>query len=135
QSFSLNNKTSSDIITYCKENEIDEIYLSLERITTKQVADFIDYVDNNLKLLKFLLSKKDLLSSNLKVDYYVVIPVMSSRISPPIYPINYFINRIFNILFSLFVIAFIMSCLTPLIAILLRLESKGPIFFKHKRPG
>ena len=135
QSFSLNNKTSSDIITYCKENEIDEIYLSLERITTKQVSDFIDYVDNNLKLLKFLPSKKDLLSSNLKVDYYGVIPVMSSRSAPLNDPINYFIKRVFDIFFSLFVIAFIMSWLTPLIAILIRLESKGPIFFKQKRHG
>ena len=135
QSFSLNNKTSSDIITYCKENEIDEIYLSLERITTKQVADFIDYVDNNLKLLKFLPSKKDLLSSNLKVDYYGVIPVMSSRSAPLNDPINYFIKRVFDIFFSLSVIVFIMSWLTPLIAILIRLESKGPIFFKQKRHG
>lgn len=135
QSFSLNHNTSRDIIAFCKENEIDEIYLSLERITTKQVSDFIDYVDNNLKLLKFLPSKKDLLSSNLKVDYYGVIPVMSSRSAPLNDPINYFIKRVFDIFFSLSVIVFIMSWLTPLIAILIRLESKGPIFFKQKRHG
>src|SRR5690606_28324419 len=134
-SFSLSDASSTDIITYCAENDIDEIYLSLEKTTTKQISEFIDYVDNNLKLLKFLPSKKDLLSANLKVDYYGVIPVMASRTTPLNDPLNYFIKRVFDIVFSTLVIIFIMSWLTPLIAILIRLESKGPIFFKQKRNG
>lgn len=134
-SFSLSDSSSTDIITYCAENDIDEIYLSLEKTTTKQIAEFIDYVDNNLKLLKFLPSKKDLLSANLKVDYYGVIPVMASRTTPLNDPLNYFIKRVFDIAFSSLIIIFIMSWLTPLIALLIRLESKGPIFFKQKRNG
>ncbi|WCM41391.1 exopolysaccharide biosynthesis polyprenyl glycosylphosphotransferase [Flavobacterium sp. CBA20B-1] len=133
--FSLIQSHPSEIINYCEENKIDEIYLSLEKTTTKQVGYFIDYVDNNLKLLKFLPSKKDLLSANLKVDYYGVIPVMPSRTTPLNDPLNYFIKRGFDIVFSSLVIIGIMSWLTPLIAILIRLESKGPIFFKQKRHG
>lgn len=135
ESFSLVDTSPTDIITFCVENDIDEIYLSLEKANTKQVTVFIDYVDNNLKLLKFLPSRKDLLSSNLKVDYYGVIPVMASRTTPLNDPLNYFIKRLFDIVFSSLVIIFIMSWLTPLIAILIRLESKGPIFFKQKRNG
>lgn len=134
-SFSLADTTPGDIIAFCIENDIDEIYLSLEKTTTKHVSFFIDYVDNNLKLLKFLPSRKDLLSANLKVDYYGVIPVMASRTTPLNDPLNYFIKRVFDIVFSSLVIIFIMSWLTPLIAILIRLESKGPIFFKQKRNG
>lgn len=134
-SFSLVDTSPTDIIAFCIENDIDEIYLSLEKTTTKQVSVFIDYVDNNLKLLKFLPSKKDLLSANLKVDYYGVIPVMASRTTPLNDPLNYFIKRVFDIVFSSLVIILIMSWLTPLIAILIRLESKGPILFKQKRNG
>ena len=134
-SFSLVDTSPGDIITFCMENDIDEIYLSLEKTNTKQVSVFIDYVDNNLKLLKFLPSQKDLLSANLKVDYYGVIPVMASRTTPLNDPLNYFIKRVFDIVFSSLVIILIMSWLTPLIAILIRLESKGPIFFKQKRNG
>lgn len=135
QSFSLLKAHPEKIIAYCQENKIDEIYLSLEKTNTKQVSYFIDYVDNNLKLLKFLPSKKDLLSANLKVDYYGVIPVMPSRTTPLNDPLNHFIKRGFDIVFSSLVILGIMSWLTPLIAILIRLESKGPIFFKQKRHG
>lgn len=134
-SFSLTSAQPTDIISFCIENDVDEIYLSLEKTTTKQVSVFIDYVDNNLKLLKFLPSRKDLLSANLKVDYYGVIPVMASRTTPLNDPINYFIKRLFDILFSSLVIILIMSWLTPLIAVLIRLESKGPVFFKQKRNG
>ncbi len=135
KSFSLTNTRSSEIVAFCNEHDVDEIYLSLEKTTTHQVSFFIDYVDNNLKLLKFLPSRKDLLSANLKVDYYGVIPVMPSRTTPLNDPLNYFIKRVFDIVFSSLVIILIMSWLTPLIAILIRLESKGPIFFKQKRNG
>lgn len=135
ESFSLMDTSPDDVIAFCIENDIDEIYLSLEKTHTKQVSVFIDYVDNNLKLLKFLPSQKDLLSANLKVDYYGVIPVMASRTTPLNDPLNYFIKRVFDIVFSSLVIILIMSWLTPLIAILIRLESKGPIFFKQKRNG
>lgn len=135
KSFSLLNTPPAEIISYCKEKDIDEIYLSLEKTTTQQVSFFINYVDNNLKLLKFLPSKKDLLSANLKVDYYGVIPVMPSRTTPLNDPVNYFIKRVFDIFFSLFVVVVVMSWLIPLVALLIRIESKGPIFFKQKRHG
>ena len=45
------------------------------------------------------------------------------------------IKRAFDILFSSIVIVFVLSWLTPLIAILIKLESKGPVFFKQSRNG
>jgi len=133
--FSLNKSTTTEIIAFCKEEGVDEIYLSLEKTTTKQVSEFINYVDNNFKLLKFLPSKKDLLSTNIKVDYYGLIPVMPSRTIPLNDPLNLFIKRVFDVLFAAFVLVFIMSWLMPLVALLIKLESKGPIFFKQKRHG
>lgn len=44
-------------------------------------------------------------------------------------------KRLFDILFSLFVIVFVFSWLFPIIAIWIKLESKGPIFFVQKRTG
>lgn len=48
---------------------------------------------------------------------------------------NIFIKRIFDILFSSFVILFIFSWLFPIIALLIKLDSKGPVFFIQKRTG
>jgi len=49
---------------------------------------------------------------------------------------SYFIvKRCFDIVFSLVVIVFLLSWLLPLMAILIRLDSRGPVFFVQKRVG
>lgn len=48
---------------------------------------------------------------------------------------NYLIKRIFDIVFSTFIIMVILSWLMPLLAILIKLTSKGPVFFKQIRTG
>ena len=46
-----------------------------------------------------------------------------------------FSKRLFDIAFSSLVIIFLLSWLTPLLAILIKLNSKGPVFFVQKRTG
>ena len=41
----------------------------------------------------------------------------------------------YSFAFSLFVILFLLSWLIPIMAVLIKLESKGPVFFKQSRPG
>ena len=44
-------------------------------------------------------------------------------------------KRVFDIVFALIVIVFILSWLVPLAALLIKLDSKGPVFFKQTRIG
>lgn len=44
-------------------------------------------------------------------------------------------KRLFDIVFSIFVLLTICSWLFPIIALLIKLESKGPVFFKQERWG
>jgi putative colanic acid biosynthesis UDP-glucose lipid carrier transferase len=44
-------------------------------------------------------------------------------------------KRAFDFVFAVFVVAFLLSWLVPLIALLIKLESKGPVFFKQLRTG
>jgi putative colanic acid biosynthesis UDP-glucose lipid carrier transferase len=46
-----------------------------------------------------------------------------------------FIKRLFDILISICVVVLLLSWLLPLIALLIKLNSKGPVFFKQKRVG
>ncbi|MEO7984465.1 MAG: sugar transferase [Bacteroidota bacterium] len=46
-----------------------------------------------------------------------------------------FFKRGFDIIFSFFVLVLVMSWLVPLIALLIRMDSKGPVFFRQKRIG
>ena len=51
------------------------------------------------------------------------------------FPENFYIKRIFDIFFSLFVCVFILSWLAPILWLLIKLESKGPLVFKQAREG
>jgi putative colanic acid biosynthesis UDP-glucose lipid carrier transferase len=120
---------------FIKENNIDEIYFSAKELSNSQINSLIDFADNNLRELKFIPDVKDVFAKKLKYEYYDYIPILSLREIPLQEPFNKFIKRMFDVLFSSAVIIFILSWLTPIIAILIKLESKGPIFFKQSRNG
>lgn len=120
---------------YIKDEAIDEIYCSISELTNSQINEVADFADNNLKILKFLPDNKEIYSKKLKYEYYDYIPILTLRDIPLEEPINMVLKRTFDILFSSLVIIFLLSWLTPLIAILIKLESRGPVFFKQSRNG
>src|SRR5690606_10508566 len=74
-----------------------------------------------------------------KVPYNISIlgdvPVISIR-QEPVYDIEgRFKKRLFDMLFSLLVVVLVLSWLYPLIGMLIKLESRGPIMFKQLRTG
>ncbi|TXK72550.1 undecaprenyl-phosphate glucose phosphotransferase [Mesonia sp. HuA40] len=117
------------------DNKIDEIYCSVTSLSNQQINELIDFADNNLKQLKFLPDNKDVYTRQLKMDYYGYLPILSLRDIPLQEPFNQLLKRIFDIVFSLFVIVFLLSWLTPILAIFIKLGSKGPVFFRQKRNG
>ena len=116
-------------------NHIDQIYFSVAELSNKQINRLINFADNNMRELKFIPDNKDIFSKKLKYEYYDYIPVLSLRTIPLQESINTFIKRVFDIVFSALIIIFILSWLTPILAILIKLESKGPVFFKQSRNG
>ena len=122
-------------LDYILEKNIDEIYCSVSELGNKELAKFISFADNNLKTLKFIPDNKNIFSKKLKFEYYDYIPVLSLRDIPLDNPINAFIKRSFDIVFSLVVIIGLLSWLTPILALLITLESKGPVFFRQTRNG
>lgn len=130
------NKVSiEECLAYIDENNIDEIYSSVGELSNKNMTKLIDYADNNLKILKFLPDNKDIYSKRLDFTYYGLLPILSMRKIPIEEPFNKFLKRAFDIVLSLFIIVGILSWLTPLLGLVIKLESKGPVFFKQRRNG
>ncbi len=124
-----------ECLDYIDANKIDEIYSSVGELSNEQMTQLIDYADNNLKILKFLPDNKEIYSKRLDFTYYGYLPILSQRKIPIEEPFNKFIKRGFDIVLSLVIIVGILSWLTPLLGLIIKLESKGPIFFKQKRNG
>ncbi len=124
-----------ECLIYIANNNIDEMYCSVSALENEEMLTFIDFADNNLKTLKFIPDNKNVFSKKLKFEYYDYIPILSLRDIPLHNPINAFLKRTFDILFSLFIIFGLLIWIAPLLAILIRLESKGPVFFMQRRTG
>lgn len=127
--------TIEDCFDYIIENKIEEIYSSVAQISNRDLIKLIDFADNNLRILKFLPDNKEIYSKKLDFSYYGFLPILSLRKIPMDEPFNKFIKRSFDILLSLIVIVGILSWLTPILGLIIKLESKGPVFFKQRRNG
>jgi putative colanic acid biosysnthesis UDP-glucose lipid carrier transferase len=124
-----------DLKEFVLDNNIDEIYCSLNEISNDKLKELVEFADDNKKQIKFIPDSKEIFSKNLKIDYYELFPVLSLQKTQLHNPTIKGLKRVFDILFSLFVIFFVLIWLIPLIAVLIKIESKGPIFFKQGRPG
>lgn len=130
------NKVSiEECFDYILNNEVDEIYSSVAELTNNELLQLIDFADNNLKILKFLPDNKEIYTKKLDFTYYGFLPILSLRKIPMEEPFNKFIKRVFDIILSLIIIVGLLSWLTPILGLLIKLESRGPVFFKQKRNG
>jgi len=116
-------------------NRIDEIYCSLNEITNEQLKDLVEFADDHKKAIKFIPDTKEIFAKNLKLDYYGFFPVLSLRRTLLHEPLVIGFKRGFDIFFSLVVIIGVLSWLVPILGLIIKLESKGPIFFLQGRPG
>ncbi|MCB0434591.1 MAG: undecaprenyl-phosphate glucose phosphotransferase [Mangrovimonas sp.] len=136
--FNIKDKRDNELLKcfqFILDEKIDEIYCSISELSNADMLKVIDFADNNLKILKFLPDNKDIYSKKLKYENYDYIPILSFRDIPLQEPVNQIFKRVFDIAFSSAVIIFLLSWLTPILAILIRLESRGPVFFKQTRNG
>lgn len=122
-------------IDYVMDNKVDEIYSSIAELTENEINALIDFADNNLKILKFLPDNKRIYSKKLKFEYYDYLPILSLRDIPLHNPINALLKRSFDIVFSLIIIFGILIWFAPLLALLIIIESPGPVYFIQNRTG
>jgi putative colanic acid biosynthesis UDP-glucose lipid carrier transferase len=138
KNFTLENHKSEKIescLSFVLENKIDEIYCATADLSDKQIRDIINFADNNLKTLKFIPDEKQILSRSIKFEYYDYIPVISSRDILQDETMNKIIKRVFDMVFATIIIIAVLSWLIPIMAIIIKIDSKGPVFFIQKRNG
>lgn len=116
-------------------NHIDEIYCSIDELTEKEVNDYVKYANLKHCNIKFISNEKELITKRLKTDYYDFLPVLSIQEAALNDDFNQVIKRSFDVVFSLFVIVFVLSWLSIILFILIKIESKGPLYYRHKRNG
>ncbi|MBD1394653.1 exopolysaccharide biosynthesis polyprenyl glycosylphosphotransferase [Mucilaginibacter glaciei] len=126
-------------INFAIENHVDEVYTMLSSADDPALASLIEKADQHCVKLRFIASFAEL--EKLDGSQYHLssfcngVPILTTGPEPLNSIRNRIIKRLFDIGFSFFVIAFILSWLVPLLAIIIKSESKGPVFFKQLRSG
>lgn len=125
----------AEIQHFLKHNTVDEIIISLPYHQSKLINDLFHYADNHMMRVRVIPEFSEYLSQTFSIDYEENIPIMKLRSEPLKSLTNRFLKRAFDMVFSLLVILLIFSWLFPVIAIIIKLTSKGPVFFVQKRTG
>ncbi|BDD05958.1 undecaprenyl-phosphate glucose phosphotransferase [Aureibacter tunicatorum] len=120
---------------YCLDNEINEIYCCTAFVDAKEINRIINFAEDNFIKVKVIPDYRGFKLKGVEPQIYDYIPVLSIKEIPLDDPFNKFLKRSFDVLFSFLVIVFILSWLVPILGLLIKMESKGPVFFKQKRSG
>ncbi|MBX7226797.1 MAG: undecaprenyl-phosphate glucose phosphotransferase [Chitinophagales bacterium] len=123
---------------FCIDNSIDEIFCALPYKQEDKVKELVEFGDNNLIRVKIVPDFSRFLTHHLNkvdIDHYGIFPVLTIRSEPLEFFINRFLKRLFDFCFSFLVFALILWWLIPIISLLVKFTSKGPVFFIQERSG
>lgn len=124
-----------DIMPFVLENKVTEIYSTLAPEHFPDLYELAKQAESQFVHFRFVPDYKIFVNRNIYVDFIDNIPVLSLRNEPLEDTGNRIKKRLFDIAFSSLVIIFLLSWLIPIMALLIRLSSKGPIFFTQMRSG
>jgi len=125
-------KTAMDDVN---QPQIDEVYCCLPYVRYGQIKQIIDFCEDRLVKVGLITDFRAFSSKGLELERYDHIPVLNVSSIPLDNRNNQIVKRVFDIIFSMSLIVFIFSWLFPLIAIAIKINSRGPVFFKQKRTG
>ncbi|MCO4292104.1 undecaprenyl-phosphate glucose phosphotransferase [Solitalea sp. MAHUQ-68] len=124
-----------DCIEFVRKKNIGEIFCALPDKDFEYINKLMHDADKHLIRFKLVPDVKDYFKKNVMVQLYGHLPVLSPRMEPLESKGHQILKRSFDIIFSLFVIVFILSWVVPFLALLIKLESRGPVFFRQIRSG
>lgn len=123
-------------IEFAAAHNIREIYSTILPGEYPHLSHLIEVADQHCVRVKFVPDFNQAMQHNFHIEFLDAIPIISLRTEPLQQDIEgRFKKRAFDIIFSMFVLVFILSWLGPLIALLIRLESRGPALFRQLRTG
>ncbi|CAN5120082.1 undecaprenyl-phosphate glucose phosphotransferase [soil metagenome] len=124
-----------EVLDYSKKHNISEIYSTLNGKDHPYLYDVAEEAENNFIRFKFVPDFHVFANREVHIEYLEDTPILSLRHEPLEDIGNRIKKRIFDILFSLMVIILLLSWLIPILAILIKLDSKGPVFYNQNRLG
>ncbi len=120
---------------YALNEAVDEIYCSLSGLGEEQVSHLMDFADRNLIRFRIIPDFRGFLYRRVRVDFFDAVPVLSVRNEPLNVYSNRVVKRLFDVVFSTLVLLLVFPIVLLIFGPLIKMSSKGPVFFKQLRSG
>lgn len=125
---------TTDLEKVMKTSELDEVILGTLQVPHTQISDWILACERSLVQFRLVPDLFEILASRVELDFVSGVPLLGLGDFPLDRPINRVMKRILDITGSIVGLLIF----APVIAagmVLIRLESKGSVFYKQERCG
>ncbi len=127
---------ADELVEFWKSNGIHTLFIPVENTyddrEEREIFRLAEASKVNISMIPSITQNSFFLYD---MGYIQTQPVLNQAKYPLDYYSNFLLKRTFDIIFSVIVLAGICSWLFPIIAIVIRLSSKGPVFFIQERYG
>lgn len=125
---------TSDIDKVIATHELDDIIVAMPINDESQLAKIVTVGEREGKRVK-IIPHYQRFSTRIHVGTLGSLPIITLHSLPLDVTDNKVYKRIFDIVFSFLAITLILSWLIPIASLIIKLTSRGPVFFKQERWG
>ena len=135
--YSEENIDLPSLIKFWKEKGIHTLYLPTDESGIEKELENEIHTAAELNKVRVILVPHNVYNNffEYELNYLETQPILTPAKFPLDFFTNFSLKRFFDIAFSLIILIFVCSWLFPIIAILIKLDSKGSVFFNQKRFG
>ena len=120
---------------FVQEEAIDEIYCEAATITQSQLNEIRQFTSSHKIEFRLIPENKAIYSKDFILEHYGTLPVLKPKQLPFEKTETHLVKRIFDVIFSIIICITLLWWLLPIVFLLVKIDSKGPLFFKQKRDG
>ncbi len=124
-----------DCLGYAINNNVNLIYCTLSPEDSSELYKLAEEAEKNFIKFWFVPNLHNFIQRKFYIDFIDQMPILSLRAKPMEDETAQVKKRLFDIIVSSVILLMLLSWLLPILAILIRLDSKGPVFFSQKRTG
>lgn len=123
----------ADIEALARQYDVHEIYIAISDISNEQLVKTIALLKHNNFKVSFVPNLYKLVVHKVKLDKIGQLPIISECYDEHI-PLQFYMKTFFDVTVSLALLILLLP-LFMIISILIKMDSKGPVFFKQNRVG
>lgn len=125
----------AEIREFCARENIHEVFYCLQTPSKESLSELVRFGLDSLIKVRMVVEPLAARSGGISFDALETRPVQDVSIVPLDDPGNQLLKRIFDIVFSSLFLILIMSWLLPIMFLVIKFDSRGPLFFLQARSG